>query len=58
MTENHAPPCCQQCSHVILVTITHGGRAEHYDRCGHPSGPHPMHEGCPWMAAKTQGVMA
>ena len=54
--QNHAPPACQQCGHVILVTVTRGERVERYDRCGHPSGPHPMHEGCPWMVANTQGV--
>lgn len=56
MTENHAPPCCQQCSHVILVTITRDGRVERYDRCGHPSGPHPMRAKCAWFAEKTEGV--
>ena len=33
-------------------------RVERYDRCEHPSGPHPMHKDCPWMAAKTQGAAA
>lgn len=56
--QNTAPPSCRACGHVILVSITQGQRVERYDRCKHPSGPHPMHEGCPWMAAKTQGVMA
>lgn len=48
-----APPSCRACGHVVLVSITQGQRVE---RCEHPSGPHPMHEGCPWMAAKTQGA--
>ena len=54
--QNHAPLGCRQCGHVILVTITHSGRAEHYDRCGHPSGPHPMHEPCAWRAKKREGA--
>lgn len=53
-----APPSCRECGHVALVSITRGLRVERYDRCEHPSGPHPMHEGCPWMAAKTQGAAA
>lgn len=53
--QNTAPPSCRACGHVALVSITQGQRVERYDRCEHPSGPHPMHEGCPWMAAKTQG---
>ena len=56
--QNTAPPTCRACGHVVLVSITQGQRVERYDHCTHPSGPHPMHEGCPWMAAKTQGVMA
>ena len=35
-----------------------GQRVERYDRCEHPSGPHPMHAPCGWFAAKTQGAMA
>ena len=53
-----APPSCRACGHVALVSITQGQRAERYDHCTHPSGPHPMHEGCPWFSAKTQGAMA
>ncbi len=56
--QNTAPPSCRACGHVAMVSITQGQRVERYDRCTHPSGPHPMHEGCPWMAAKTQGEMA
>ena len=52
-----APPSCRACGHVALVSITQGQRVERYDRCGHPSGPHPMHKDCPWMAAKTQGAI-
>jgi hypothetical protein len=55
--QNTAPPSCRACGHVALVSITHGGRAEHYDRCTHPSGPHPMHEWCPWKTPKTEGAM-
>ena len=51
-----APPTCRACGHVVLVSITQGQRVERYDRCGHPSGPHPMHEGCPWFAAKRGGA--
>ena len=54
--QNTAPPSCRACGHVALVSITQGQRVERHDRCGHPSGPHPMHEGCPWTAAKTQGM--
>ena len=56
--QNTAPPSCRACGHVALVSITQGQRVERYDRCEHPSGPHPMHAPCAWMAAKTQGVMA
>ena len=40
--QNTAPPSCRACGHVALVSITQGQRVERYDRCGHPSGPHPM----------------
>ena len=53
--QNTAPPSCRACGHAALVSINQGKRVERYDRCGHPSGPHPMQEGCPWMATKTQG---
>ena len=57
-TQNTAPPTCSACGHVALVSITQGQRVERYDRCEHPSGPHPMpqHRFCPWHQAKTQGV--
>jgi hypothetical protein len=51
-----APPGCRECGHIILVTITHGGRAERYDRCGHPTGPHPMHDPCAWKVEKREGA--
>ena len=54
--QNTAPPACRACGHVALVSITQGQRVERYDRCTHPSGPHPMHEGCPWHQAKTEGA--
>ena len=54
--QNNAPPSCHQRGHVILVTVTRGERVERYDRCAHPSGPHPMQPQCPWFAAKTEGV--
>ncbi len=63
--QNTAPPSSRACGpvalvsiNVALVSITQGQRVERYDRCEHPSGPHPMHEGCAWVAAKTQGEMA
>ena len=51
-------PARRACGYVVLVSITQGQRVERYDRCTHPSGPHPMHKDCPWMAAKTQGAAA
>ena len=52
-------PLCN-CAHSQQIIVWVRGRSEpekqRHDRCIHPSGPHPMHEGCPWMAAKTQGV--
>ena len=56
--QNTAPPSCRACGHVALVSITQGQRVERYDRCEHPSGPHPMHTPCPWHQAKTQGAAA
>ena len=56
--QNTAPPSCRACGHVALVSITQGQRVERYDRCGHPSGPHPMREPCIWFAAKMEGVAA
>lgn len=55
--QNTAPPSCRACGHVILVTLTRGQAVERYDRCEHPSGPHPMHTPCPWHQPKTQGMM-
>ena len=52
-----APPTCRACGHVALITITQGQRVERYDRCGHPSGPHPMHEFCAWRTPKTEGAI-
>ena len=54
--QNAAPPTCRACGHVALVSITQGQRIERYDRCGHPSGPHPMRAKCAWFAEKTEGV--
>ena len=52
-------PLCN-CAHVQTAIVWTRGAKEpkpqRHDRCTHPSGPHPMHEGCPWMAAKTQGA--
>ena len=53
-----APPSCRACGHVVLVSITQGQRVERYDRCEHPSGPHPMHAPCAWFSAKAKGAMA
>ena len=55
--QNTAPPSCRACGHVTLVTLTRGQAVERYDRCGHPSGPHPMHAPCAWWTTKTQGAM-
>ena len=54
--QNAAPPSCRACGYVVLVSITQGQRVERYDRCGHPSGPHPMHAPCAWRTPKTEGV--
>ena len=51
-----APPSCRACGYVVLVSITQGQRVERYDRCIHPSGPHPMHAPCAWHQSKTQGA--
>ena len=51
-----APPPCRACGHVVLVSITQEQRVERYDRCEHPSGPHPMNEFCPWKTGKTEGA--
>ena len=56
--QNTAPPSCRACGYVVLVSITQGQRVERYDRCEHPSGPHPMHAPCIWFAAKREGVAA
>ena len=55
--QNTAPPSCRACGHVALVSITQGQRVERYDRCEHPSGPHPMHEFCAWRTPKTEGAI-
>ena len=52
-----APPSCRACGYVVLVSITQGQRVERYDRCEHPSGPHPMHAPCAWRTPKTEGAM-
>ena len=54
--QNTAPPSCRACGYVVLVSITQGQRIERYDRCGHPSGPHPQNEFCAWRTNKTEGV--
>lgn len=54
--QNAAPPSCRACGYVVLVSITQGQRVERYDRCEHPSGPHPMHAPCAWHQPKTQGA--
>jgi hypothetical protein len=41
----------------MAVGLPEGQRVERYDRCEHPSGPHPMHTPCGWFAAKTQGAI-
>jgi hypothetical protein len=49
-----APPSCRACGYVVLVSITQGQRVDRYDRCIHPSGPHPQHEFCAWRTPKTE----
>ncbi len=55
--QNRAPLGCRQCGHIVLVIVRKSGWVENYDRCGHPSGPHPMHTPCSWFAPKTQGAI-
>ena len=49
------PPC--NCAHVQTAIVwTRGQAVERYDRCTHPTGPHPMHEWCEWRTPKTEGI--
>ena len=52
------PPC--NCAHVETIVVWTRGTKEpekqRHDRCEHPSGPHPMHEWCPWKTTKTEGI--
>lgn len=60
--QNTAPPTCRACGHVERIVVWAKGRPDpikqRHDRCEHPSGPHPMHAGCPWHQPKVQGAMA
>ena len=47
-TPNAAPPSCHSCRYVEFITVKCEGRESPRDRCRHPSGPKPMHEGCGW----------
>ena len=55
------PPC--NCAHVETIVVWTRGAKEpkpqpqRYDRCTHPSGPHPMHEWCAWKTPKTEGAI-
>lgn len=52
-----APPSCRSCGYVVLVKVVQRGRvAVSFDRCEHPTGPHPMHEPCAWQAEKSRGL--
>lgn len=53
------PPCnCAHLSTIIIWTrITKEPKPQRHDRCGHPSGPHPMNEFCQWRTPKTEGAM-
>lgn len=52
-TQHH----CESVWDIDPLAVTQGQRVERYDRCGHPSGPHPMHTPCPWHRPKTQGAI-
>lgn len=54
--QNHAPLGWRQCGHIVLVIVRKSGWVENYYRCAHPSGPHPMHEGCPWHQPRREGA--
>ena len=47
-----APARCADCAHVVIQAVTFDGHIVPRDRCAHPSGPKPMHEGCGWHITK------
>ena len=49
MIQHHtAPPACSSCGHLQRATVQCGPIVEQNDRCGHPTGPKPMHDPCAW----------
>ena len=51
---NTAPARCADCAHVELITVTLDGHTTPRDRCAHPAGPKPMHDGCGWHKEKAR----
>lgn len=51
---NSAPPSCRNCAHVELIVVRFEGYAFPRDRCAHPSGAKPMHEGCGYQKDKEE----
>ena len=51
---NSAPPSCRNCAHVELIVVRFEGYAIPRDRCAHPSGAKPMHEGCGYRKDKDE----
>lgn len=47
-----APARCADCAHVVIQAVTFDGHIVQRDRCAHPAGPKPMHEGCGWHITK------
>ena len=55
--EQTAPPGCRSCGYVVLVKVVQRGHVTvNFDRCEHPTGPHPMHDPCAWKAEKREGA--
>lgn len=49
---NTAPARCRSFHHVLIMAVTVKGRTIQCDRCAHPAGPKPMHDGCGWHITK------
>ncbi len=49
-----APARCADCAHVVIQAVTLDGHATPRDRCAHPAGPKPMHDGCGWRKEKAR----
>ncbi len=48
---HHAHESCRDCGHLAHIPLTGERAHEAHDRCTHPTGPHPMHDGCRWHSA-------